>query len=39
MKLIGQCYFREKELQKYGGGCHQKIGVSFLNTHFGKLEI
>ena len=27
-----------KELQKYGGGCHQKIGVSFLNTHFGKLK-
>ena len=27
-----------KELQKYGGGCHQKIGVSFLNTHFGKVK-
>ena len=26
------------ELQKYGGGCHQKIGVSFLNTHFGKVK-
>ena len=27
-----------QELQKYGGGCHQKIGVSFLNTHFGKVK-
>ncbi len=27
-----------EELKKYGGGCHQKIGVSFLNTHFGKVK-
>ena len=26
------------ELQKYGGGCHQKIGVSFQSTHFGKIK-
>ena len=27
-----------EELRKYGGGCHQKIGVSFQNTFFGKLK-
>ena len=27
-----------EELQKYGGGCHQKIGVSYKNTHFGKVK-
>ena len=27
-----------KELEKYGGGCHQKIGVSYKNTHFGKVK-
>ena len=27
-----------EELRKYGGGCHQKIGVSFQNTFFGKIK-
>ena len=27
-----------EELRKYGGGCHQKIGVSFQNTFFGKIN-
>ena len=27
-----------EELKKYGGGCHQKIGVSYKNTHFGKVK-
>ena len=27
-----------EELRKYGGGCHQKIGVSYKNTHFGKVK-
>ena len=27
-----------EELKKFGGGCHQKIGVSYQNTHFGKIK-
>ena len=27
-----------EELRKYGGGCHQKIGVSYKDTHFGKVK-
>ena len=27
-----------EELKKYGGGCHQKIGVSYQNSHFGKVK-
>ena len=26
------------ELKKYGGGCHQKIGVSYQRTHFGLIK-
>ena len=27
-----------KVLQEYGGGCHQKIGVSYFETHFGTMQ-
>ena len=27
-----------EELKKFGGGCHQRIGVSNQNTHFGKIK-
>ncbi len=30
------CVQKERKLlEKYGGGCHQKIGISFFKTHFG----
>ena len=28
---------KRKELQKYGGGCHQKIGVSSLARKYGNI--
>ncbi len=34
-----KCAQKERKvLEKYGGGCHQKIGVSFFNTHFGVMH-
>ena len=33
-----QCAFEEREiLSNYGGGCHQKIGVSYLLRDYGKI--
>ena len=33
------CVNAEREvLKSYGGGCHQKIGVSFFSTHFGLMK-
>ena len=34
-----ECAQKERRvLESYGGGCHQKIGVSFFNTHFGLMH-
>jgi len=34
-----ECAHKERKiLESYGGGCHQKIGVSFFNTHFGVMH-
>ncbi len=34
-----KCAHKERKvLEQYGGGCHQKIGVSFFNTHFGVMH-
>ena len=34
-----ECVKKEREiLKKYGGGCHQKIGVSFFNMPFGLIK-
>ena len=34
-----ECAQKERRvLESYGGGCHQKIGVSFFNTHFGVMH-
>lgn len=34
---VEACITRERlELKKYGGGCHQKIGVSVVNKKYGK---
>ena len=33
------CVNQERQiLKKYGGGCHQKIGVSYFVTHFGLMK-
>ena len=33
------CVNQERKiLKKYGGGCHQKIGVSYFYTHFGLMK-
>lgn len=35
-----QCVQREREiLSQYGGGCHQKIGISVLERPYGRIEI
>ena len=35
-----QCVNQEREvLKQYGGGCHQKIGVSYVPSHFGLIQI
>ena len=34
-----ECVKKERKiLENYGGGCHQKIGVSFFKTHFGLMH-
>ena len=33
------CVNKERKILKnYGGGCHQKIGISFFKTHFGLMK-
>ena len=37
--LVFHCVEEERKiLQRYGGGCHQKIGVSFFPTFFGLMK-
>ena len=37
-KTIDCVNHERKVLKKYGGGCHQKIGVSYFITHFGLMK-